>query len=469
MLGDAIRLIRDLLRTLVELPAHGDIVPIGIGRWRAFVVCDPELTRQVLVDDRTCDKGGVLAERARELAGNGLVTCSYMDHRRQRRLLQPAFSRDLVSGYAEVVAEQVAAVTESWRHGGVVDALAAMYAISIRVTCASMFATEQPDDRVARVARDLDVFISGVYRRVLFPRPLARIPTPGKRRYDRAVNHLRGLSADIVADAAVAERGTILSVLAEARDKNGSGLSQTELADQVMTFFAAAVDTTAVALAWALHLLADHPDIAERVHREAVTVLRGRAPTTADLPALELTGRVVMETLRLYPPLWFLTRVTTTAIELGGHRIPAGSTIVCSPYLIHRRGDLHPDPERFDPDRHGHRLPRNALLPFGVVARRGIGDSFAMAETTLALAALTTRWRFEAVSGERIRPVPRFVLAPRTLRLHTLARWVPIRGKSLALYPHIHCCEVSGLHRMIWGRGGMSRIPSRPEQQERPQ
>ncbi|MFD0361350.1 cytochrome P450 [Nocardia sp. GCM10030253] len=422
LFGSAIRLVSDPLRALAELPAHGDIVPIGIGRWQAFVVCDPELTKQVLVDDRTYDKGGVLAERAREIAGNGLVTCSHADHRRQRRLVQPAFQRDLLAGYSEVMAEQVTAVTETWQDGGTVDALAAMYTITTRISCATMFATEVPADRLAQVTRDLDVFMSGVYRRVLLPPLLDRLPTPGKRRYDQSVARLRGLGEEIVADAKSADGGAILSVLSAARDEHGDGLSEVELADQVVTFFAASVDTTAVALAWALHLLAGHPGIADRVHREADAVLSGRTATATDLPALELTARVVMETLRLYPPLWFLTRVTTTATDLGGHCIPAGATVVCSPYLIHRRGDLYPDPGRFDPDRHHDQRPRAALVPFGVGARKCIGESFAMAETTLALATLASRWRFEAVSDTRTKAAPRFVLAPRTLRLRTITR-----------------------------------------------
>ncbi|WP_328399442.1 cytochrome P450 [Nocardia sp. NBC_00403] len=422
LFGSAIRLVTDPLRALSELPAYGDIVTIGMGRWQAFVVCDPELTKQVLVDDRIYDKGGVLAERAREIAGNGLVTCSHADHRRQRRLVQPAFGRDLLPGYAAVMAEQVTAVTETWQDGGIIDALAAMYAITTRISCATMFATEIPADRLAQVTSDLDTFMSGVYRRVLLPPLLDRIPTPGKRRYDQAVTRLRGLGEEIVADDRVADRGAILSVLMAARDEHGAGLSEAELADQVVTFFAASVDTTAVALAWALHLLTDHPDVADRVHQEADAVLSGRTATLADLPALELTGRVVMETLRLYPPLWFLTRVTTAATELGGHRIPAGATVVCSPYLIHHRGDLHSEPGRFDPDRHDERLARGALVPFGVGARKCIGESFAMAETTLALATLAARWRFEAVSDTRTVAAPRFVLAPRTLRLRTVAR-----------------------------------------------
>lgn len=425
-LSNAIRLVKDPLTMLADLPAQGDIVPIGFGSWRAFVICDPELTRQVLVDDRTYDKGGVLADRAREMAGNGLVTCSHVDHRRQRRQVQPAFTRELVTGYAEVVADQVVAATQSWRDGGTVDALAAMYAISTRVTCATMFATELPAERLAQVTRDLDIFMSGVYKRVLLPRLLDRLPTPGKRRYDQAVARLRGLAETIVSSATANEGadhgGAILSVLTTARDENGRELSETELADQVVTFFAASVDTTAGVMAWALHLLAEHPEIAERVSREAETVLSGRAPTPADLPALELTGRVVTETLRLYPPLWFLTRVTTVDTEIGGQRIRAGDTVVCSPYLIHHRDDLYPDPERFDPDRHLSRLPRGAFVAFGAGARRCIGDSLAIAEMTLALATLSARWRFESISGERVRPAPRFVLGPRALRLRTMER-----------------------------------------------
>ncbi|MFG1798214.1 cytochrome P450 [Nocardia sp. NPDC049149] len=418
-LSIACHLARDPLAGLTELSARGAVVPIGLRPWQAFVVCDPELTRRVLVDDRTYDKGGALAARARMVAGNGLVTCSHADHRGQRRQLNPAFSRELVSGYADVVAEQVAAVTRTWRHGETVDAVAVMHTLTARITCATMFATELPADQLAQITRDLDVFMSGTYRRILVPRLLDSLPTPGQRRYHRAMARLRALGTGSVL---AADRSTIHAVLTEVRDENGVALSPTELSDQVVTLFIAAVDTTAVALAWAIHLLASHPDIAERVGRESDTVLADHAATAADLPALELTRRVVVETLRLYPPLWFLTRVATTDTELGGHRIRAGSTVVCSPYLIHHRGDLHAAPERFDPDRHLAQPPRDALVPFGAGARRCIGDQLATAEATLALATLARRWRFEQVTEEQVRIAPRFVLAPRRLRVRLVAR-----------------------------------------------
>ncbi|MFQ6394633.1 cytochrome P450 [Nocardia sp. KC 131] len=422
LFGSTLRLLWNPLRALTELPAHGDIVAIGVGRWRAFVVCEPELLKQVLVDDRTYDKGGLIAERFSVLLGNGVATCSHVDHRRQRRLVQPAFHKDLLRGYTEMMPEQVTTVIETWRDGEVVDVMAAMYAITTRISCATMFATELPAHRITQVTRDLDIFLSGVYRRIILPSLLDGLPTPGRRRFDEAVARMRNLGAAIVTGSPTTDPGVILSVLKAECDENGDGPSETELVDQVMNFLAATVDTVGATLTWALHLLTEHPDIAERLHRETDTVLAGRTPTAADLPALELTRRVITETLRLYPPAWALTRVARTGTELGGYHIPVGATLLCSPYLMHHRADIYPDPERFDPDRNYDRRALHALFPFGAGARKCLGDSFALAEATLTLATIASKWRFEAVSDDPVRAAPRFVLAPRALRLRAVAR-----------------------------------------------
>ena len=422
LLGNAVRLLRDPLRVLTSLPAYGDVVPVGFGRWQAVVVCDPELARQVMADDRTFDKGGTVDARVRELVGDSLITSRHAGHRRQRRLVQPAFHHTRLPSHVDLMTGQIGAVTGSWRDGQVIDGVAAAHDITTRVICAAVFATEMSADDVAQTARDFNTFMVGVYKRILTPAPLNQLPTPDKRRYGDAIARLRATAAGIIAERRASARDDILSMLLAARDEDGQGMSETELVNQIVMFLVAGVDTTAAGMAWALHLLANHPHIAERVRQEADEVLAGRTATTADLPALAFTSRVVTESLRLYPPAWVLTRIATTATELGGHPVKPGTTVVISPYLIHHRPDVYPDPERFDPDRHGDRMPRSALMPFGAGGRKCIGDTFAMAETTLALATICARWRLRPLPGVRTRPALRLVLAPRSLHLRVVAR-----------------------------------------------
>ncbi|MFF5491376.1 cytochrome P450 [Streptomyces virginiae] len=257
-----------------------------------------------------------------------------------------------------------------------------------------------------------------------------RLPTPGNRRYHQARADLPGVFDHIVTDrrGADTDHGDLVSMLLTAHDSDSGPadqrLTDAEIIDQIITFFLVGTETSATALAWALHLLAQHPEIEKRLHAEVDAVLGGRPATHADLPRLELTGRVITETLRLWPPAWFFTRTCTADTRLGRHTVPAGTTLLYSPYLLHRQADLYPDPDRFDPDRWTTGQPRReAFIPFGAGPRKCIGDRFATIVSTLALATITTRWRLEPLPGTRVRPtVSGPALNPKGLRMRATAR-----------------------------------------------
>ncbi|MFI0740218.1 cytochrome P450 [Streptomyces sp. NPDC021100] len=437
LLGHALPLVRDPLAFLDALPGRGDLVQVRVGPVRAVVVCDPELTRRVLRDDRTFDKGGPLYERIREVTGNGLASCPYRDHREQRRLLQPAFHSARMAAYAEVMSRQARVTTGAWHDGGTVDAADEMLALSARITVSAMFGAEADDARLAPLREDFTTVVAGIPRRALVP-TADRLPAPGNRRYDRARSRMRAAIGRLIADhrgASDGRTGTddpddLLSLLlAAGRDgPDGRALSESEVTDQFVTFFAAGTETSGSALAWALHLLGGHPEVARRLRAEVDAVL-GTAPaaTLAHLPDLRLTAAVVNEALRLYPPAWLLTRTTTGDTSLGGHSLPVGTTVVYSAYLLHRRPDLFPEPERFDPDRWiaapgAPTPPRTAFLPFGSGPRKCIGDVFALTEAALALATVVADWDLRPADGRRVRPAPRLVLRPHRLPMVTVAR-----------------------------------------------
>ncbi|RKN52345.1 cytochrome P450, partial [Streptomyces klenkii] len=196
-----------------------------------------------------------------------------------------------------------------------------------------------------------------------------------------------------------------------------------ELTDMVMAVFLAGTETTASALTWALYLLATHRDVEERLHAEVDRVLAGGPVAFAHLPELQVTGHVVTETLRLHPPGWMLTRVTTADTELAGARLPAGTPLACSPHLLHHRPDLHEEPRRFTPERWARERPdRATYIPFGAGARKCVGDRFAVTEAVLALASIASRWRLSPLTD---RPPPhslRHVPSPRGLRMRATAR-----------------------------------------------
>ncbi|MFD0413755.1 cytochrome P450 [Streptomyces sp. NPDC127108] len=430
LVGHLIPLTRNPLGFLNSLPAHGELVRIQLGPFPLVVICDPELTRHALIDDRVFDKGGPIFDRVREVVGDhGLASCPYSAHRRLRRLAQPAFHPARLPGYAQAMSACIGEATASWRSGQVLDVPTEMMTITSKITATTLFSGALPPGELGPVLDDVKTFFDGFYRRMLMIPPLDRLPTPGNRSHERARTRLRSAFDQIIARRRTehVDHDDLLSALIAARDPedNRSGMSDTEISDTIVTFFLAGTETTAALLAWALDLLARHPRIEQRLHAEVDAVLDGAGATHADLPRLELTHRVITETLRLRPPGWIFTRTVTADTRLGGYLLPAGSNVVYSPYLIQHRPDLYDNPETFDPDRWDPQRPqppRNALLPFAVGARKCIGDTFGMTESVLALATIAARWRLEHLPGQQVRPALGLALRPRKLHMRATSR-----------------------------------------------
>src|SRR5712691_5499766 len=283
LVGHLVLLARDPLGLLESVPASSDLVRVRIGPAQAVLVCNPELTREVLIHDRIFDKGGPMYQRIREVIGDGLRTLQHGEHRSKRRLLQPAFHPARFPDYAGVMTTQISAVSDTWRDGQILDVLTETMTITSTTLAATLFADTLPPAALRQALDDLHTILSGIYRRMMTPPLLDRLPTSGNRRYHQAITRLRQTLGDVVSRRRA---------------------SDIEIVDQALTFFAAGAETTAGTLAWALHMLGQHPDIYAQLQAEVDTVLAGRPATHADLPRLDLTKRVITETLRLWPPAW---------------------------------------------------------------------------------------------------------------------------------------------------------------------
>ncbi|MFD0686385.1 cytochrome P450 [Actinomadura fibrosa] len=432
VLGHALPLLRAPLRFFTSLPELGELVQIKLGPQRAYVVCDPDLAQQILRNDRVFDKGGPLFDRLRDTLGSGLATCPHQQHRRQRRLAQPAFHRKRQSGYAAIMIKEITAVTGSWRQGQTVDVMAAMHAMTSTALAKTMFAgASLSETEHAEILEDVCTITRSATRRMLMPPAVARLPVLGNRRYERARVRLRRTVSRIITEyrESGVDHGDLLSTLLAADDpeagESGRTLSEDELFDTVVTIFVAGFGTTAALIAWALYLVGGDPDIERRLHEEVDAVVTGAAAYD-DLPGLELTHRILWEASRLYPPVWLVTRKTAGDARLGGHTVPADSTVIHCAYLVHHRPDLHSDPERFDPDRwrdHSvEQLGRTGVTPFGGGARKCIGDVFALNNAALALATIAAHWRMELPSKARVRPTPGATLIPHGLHMRVVRR-----------------------------------------------
>ncbi|MBJ7903860.1 cytochrome P450 [Streptomyces sp. DSM 110735] len=428
LVGHGLRLRGQLFEFLESLPHHGDVVEIKLGTQPAYVVCHPDLVRQVLIDDRTFEKGGPQIEKLRELIGWGLATSPHDSHRRQRRLVQPAFQKERMATYADIIGEEIDATSHSWTDGLTTDVQRDMYRFSVRTTVRTLFAADMSVERVDELRRCIDTAFEGVYKRVLAPLGLKeKLPLPSNRRYTTALATIVSMLDEVIEQnlAAPEDSGDMLSGLTAARH-NGDKLSAQELRDSGLTVLIGGSDTTSSLLTWTLHLLGQHPDIARRVQEESDEILAGRTATWDDMARLPYMNRVVMESLRLYPPVPLLTRETTRDTELGGRRIPAGATVIYSAYLMHRRPELFDDPERFDPDRwaEGAATPcRGAYVPFGLGARQCVGNDFATMRGVLALSTFLGRWNFKPAPNAPVR------LAPTSTVIHPVRLMMELRAR----------------------------------------
>ncbi len=437
VLGHLPALLRDPRGFLRSLSDQGDLVWIRAGNSRILVVCDPELTHQLLMNDRGFDKGGPWVDRLREIIGNSVVSCPRGEHRRLRRLIQPAFHQSRLPDYAVVMVEQATAVVDGWRDGQILDVYAGMQDITAKIIARTMFAAPASETVVDAARAALNIIVTNAGKRLLLPPLLARIPTRGKRRYDRARREIREITDALIADyrEAGVDHHDLMSMLLAARDEeDGSALTEQEVSDHVVTLFLGGMETTASMLGWVLCLLAQHPDIERRLQQEVDAVVGAGDPSWEHVPDLKLANSILTEAMRLFPPGWMLTRRTSDNCELGGHLIPADTDVIYSPYILQHRGDLFPDPDRFDPDRwtgEPARLPRGALVAFSGGARKCVGDNFAMVEGALILACFVSRWQLHAIERD-VRPKQRFglVLTPNRQRVRITRRRRGVRSSG---------------------------------------
>jgi cytochrome P450 len=419
-----LQMLRRPLSFLTSLRHAGDIVKIRLGTEWAYFVRHPDLLRNVLMTDHlSFDKGGPFFDKAMSVAGNGILTCPGKDHARQRRMMQPLFSNERVIGYTAVMREEAERAAAALRPDQRIEVNKTMSALTLAVTTRTLFSTRAAAETVAEAQDALITIFAGLYQRMVVPLELVHhLPTAENRQFNQACARLPVIIDQIIADyrRAGKDGDDLLSRLLAAGDpETGQGLSDIELREQVMALFVAGTETTASALTSTFHLLDRHPDVERRMQAEIDAVTGGAAPTYEDLARLEHTQRVFTEALRLYPPGWILTRRTTTAVELGGHQLGPGSTILFSPYALHRDPEFFPDPERFYPDRWlpepSKSVPRYAMMPFSAGKRKCMGDAFAMNLATVVLATLAGRWQLRGGPGTEVRVVPKMTLTIETL------------------------------------------------------
>lgn len=387
---------------------HPGIARVRLGIFEVLSVGAPELVHQVLVTHGDAfAKSQGLSLFARPLLGDGLLTSEGAKHRRQRRLLAPAFLQGQMAPYATVMAQRSKAALERILASRELDMTAECMRVALEIVAKSLFGAEL-SDRASEVGAMVTEAIECIMGAMTAHLPMPPfIPTPANLRLHAAVKRLDAVVYRML-DERRARGGAgddVLSLLLAARDEDGQGMSDRQVRDEVMTLFLAGHETTAVALSWTLILLAQHPEIRARVEEE-IDAEFDRAPQAVEgVPRLPLTLRVLKEAMRLYPPAYMLGRRALRAVDIGGYPVRKGQVVLINTYGIHHRADLYPEPERFDPDRflpeREAARPRYAFLPFGAGARVCIGAQFALLEAQIVLATWLRRVRFDLVSPQQ--------------------------------------------------------------------
>jgi cytochrome P450 len=356
--------------------------------WRSYVFLnEPALIKDVFVTQQNAFSKSAGARALKYLLGEGLLTSEFPLHRQMRRIVQPAFHRERIAHYVEIMQRDADELAQRLSPGETFDLHAAMTALTLRIASETLFGSDESDS-TDTVSSALHLMMEEFpYVLLPFGALRQRLPLPSTIRFRRA----RAMLDDIIY-ALIARRrrenadtGDALSMLLAASDaETGVRPSDEQIRDEVMTLFMAGHETTANLLTWTFYLLAQHPDIDDAL---------GAAARGGDR---EFVMRVVRESLRLYPPAWLVGRESLEDVTLvDGSFIPAKTTVFMSPLLLHRRADLFADPLRFDPDRWiGFEPAPWSYVPFGGGARRCIGDEFAWNEAATVVAALARRYSF---------------------------------------------------------------------------
>jgi len=398
----------------------GNIAHYRLGRRYIVFVNHPEYLREVFVVQHANFVKERTQQRAKLLLGEGMITADGARHKQQRQAAAPAFHRQKMVAHAEEIVRRASGLRDHWSAGELHDVHREMMTLGLGIIGATVFRTELGND--VHALNDAVADIMQVYHAiVLLPgvRLLLQIPFTPLRKFMHARAKLHRAMERLIAEhrqrGADASGTDLLTMLLEAQ--KAQGWSDEYVRDQVMTVTLAGYETTAIALTWTWYLLSQNAEAERKMFEEIDRVLEGRLPAYEDLPRLCYTEMVLAEALRLYPPAWAMGRLALHEFELGEYRLPAGTTVLASQYVLHRDARFFPDPLRFDPERHTTEAKaarvRGAYCPFGIGPRQCIGEAFAWMGGVLVLATLAQRWRLRHDERHTVVAEPLFTLRPR--------------------------------------------------------
>lgn len=416
----------DLIGLMPATAYQDDMGPLGYSRRSIVIVNDPALTKPILADSGDIfPKNDLMVGALAPLVGNSMFVSSGTTWRRQRAMIDPAFSHmrlakafPAMDGAVDDFESRLDAMAAS---GETMSLDLAMGQLTADIICRTVFSASLANETARDVFESFAFFERTVAHvevmRLIFGKPFDAIP----QRPDvlAACARIRGHIGDLLDRhlEAGASFDDIAARVIDARDlATDTRFTREELIDQLGVFFLAGHETTASALTWAVFIAGVRPEVATRI-RDEVTQIAGDGPLSFEhVKRLTYTRNVFKEALRLYPPITFIPRVANQATMIGNKKIKRGTMVMISPWAIHRHQSLWPDPDAFDPDRFSpgreNQIVAGSYIPFGSGPRVCVGAAFATTEATLILARLMRRFLFEVIDPNKVRPIARLTTRP---------------------------------------------------------
>lgn len=386
--------LRDPLRCFQSaVRDYGDVVRLPLVGEAIIVVNHPTWVREILQLHHRHYVRSRFHERLKPVLGNGLVTSEGPLWERQRALMQPYFRRQRVDQLtpviAEVIGSRTAGLVDPDSRTAVIEVERAMTELTLEVFCRAMFGNRLPTERIQTIGQVMSDLVREHSPRLWLRRRLGKMLMAGSDGVQNLVRRLDAIVNEVIRTQRDRDPGDdhLLAALVRELDEGQTGGL---LRDEIVTLLFAGHETTTMALAWTLFLLAKHPEVQARVREEA-----SRRPDDLAAGGLEYTTRAIMEAMRLYPPVWRMTRRAAGEQALGEHLIPADATVIVCQYTTQRDERWWSAPDRFDPDRFAGKVDNFAYFPFSRGPRTCMGMHLAMLEMQLIVAAIVARYRLE--------------------------------------------------------------------------
>jgi cytochrome P450 len=407
----------NMIGVFTEEAYENDVVQRKVLGRDLFIINDPALIKYVLLDNVANYEKTEITRRILEPGlGKGLITLEKDTWRRHRRTMAPSFDHRSIAAYTPIMTTATEEMLAEWDRlgpGSSIDVEHAMMEVTLHIISRTMFSSDS--NSIVRIMGGA----AGLYQARIRPNLLDLFGVPdwlaGRKRAKLAKQTFAEF--DAIIDRLIDERARnpgkapkdLLARLTAARDEQtGGGMTAQEVRDHVITIFMAGHETTAMAMTWTLYLLSQHPIEEAKLHAELDAVLGGRAPMPEDVAKLTYTRMVVEESMRIYPPVPSMEREALADDTLGGRRVPKGSTVMISPWVLHRHKKLWDNPGRFDPERFSVEKSagraRFSYLPFGGGQRICIGAAFATTEAMVLLATVAQRFQLRLVPGHKVEP-----------------------------------------------------------------